>query len=115
MTEGVDIPPALFDLLQEIARRGGTSYYREIAHLLGIDTGDPYFGARVGRVLDELNHAEHAAGRPLLSAVVIAKATGMPGEGFFTCARDLRRYTGRDDLAYWVDELRRVHHYWSHH
>jgi hypothetical protein len=90
-------------------------YYIEIAPLLGIDTGDPYFGARVGRVLDEANHAEHAAGRPLLSAVVIAKDTGMPGEGFFTCARNLRRYAGRDDLAYWVEELRRVHDYWSAH
>ena len=39
----------------------------------------------------------------------------MPGEGFFTFARNLRLYTGRDDLAYWVEELRRVHAYWSEH
>ncbi len=26
---------------------------------------------------------------------------------------NLRLYTGRDDLAYWVEELRRVHDYWS--
>lgn len=115
MEEGPHIAPALYDRLHEIARQGDMVYYSEIAPLLGIDTGDPYFGARVGRVLDEVNHAEHAAGRPLLSAVVIAKDTGMPGEGFFTCARDLRRYAGRDDLAYWVEELRRVHDYWSKH
>jgi hypothetical protein len=115
MAENVDIPLALFERLQEIARQGGTVYYSEVAPLLGIDTGDPYFGARVGRVLDEMNYAEHAAGRPLLSAVVIAKDTGMPGEGFFTCARNLRRYAEGDDLAYWVEELQRVHDYWSRH
>jgi hypothetical protein len=115
MTADADIPPALQDRLQKIARQGGTAYYSDIAPLLGIDTGDPYFGVRIGRILDEVNHAEHAAGRPLLSAIVIAKETGMPGEGFFTCARDLRRYTGRDDLAYWVEELRRVHDYWVAH
>jgi hypothetical protein len=115
MSDGVDIPPALHDRLQEIARRGGTTYYSELAPLLGIDTSDPYFGVRIGRLLDGVNYAEHAAGRPLLSAVVIAKESGMPGEGFFTFARNLRLYTGRDDLAYWVEELRRVHAYWSEH
>ena len=113
MTERVDIPPALYDRLHQTARQRGTAFYSEIAPLLAIYTGDPYFGARVGRVLDDVNRAEHAAGRPLLSAVVIAKDTGMPGEGFFTCARNLKRYAGRDDLAYWVEELRRVHDYWS--
>jgi hypothetical protein len=115
MAQKVDISPALYDRLHEIAPQGGTVYYSEVAPLIGIDTGDPYFGARVGRVLDEMNHAERAAGRPLLSAVVIAKETGKPGEGFFTCARELKRYAGRDDLAYWVQELRRVHDYWSAH
>jgi hypothetical protein len=115
MSDGIGIPLALHDRLQEIARQGGTTYYSELAPLLGIDTSDPHFGVRIGRILDEVNYAEHAAGRPLLSAVVIAKETGMPGEGFFTCARDLGRYTGRDDLAYWVEELRRVHDYWSEH
>ena len=115
MAEHAGIPSRLFEQLQKIARERDTAYYSEIAPLIGIDTGDPYFGARVGRVLDEVNHSEQAAGRPLLSAVVIAKETGMPGEGFFTCARNLRRYAGRDDLAYWVEELRRVHTYWSGH
>jgi hypothetical protein len=115
MAENIDIPPALLERLQQIARERETVYYSEIAPVLGIDTGDPYFGVRIGRILDEVNHAEHAAGRPLLSAVVIAKETGMPGEGFFTCARDLRRYSVRDDLAYWVEELQRVHDYWSEH
>jgi hypothetical protein len=115
MSDGVDFPPELYDRLQEIARRGGTANYSELAPLLGIDTGNPYFGVRIGQLLDEVNYTEHAAGRPLLSAAVIAKESGMPGAGFFTCARNLRRYTGSDDLAYWVEELRRVHDYWSEH
>ncbi len=111
MVEEVDIPPALHDRLHETARKRGMAYYSETAPLIGID--DPYFGVRIGRLLDAVNYAEHAAGRPLLSAVVIAKESGMPGEGFFTCARSLRRFAERDNLMYWAEELRRVHDYWS--
>ncbi|MGH8009989.1 MAG: hypothetical protein ACREQ3_23590, partial [Candidatus Binatia bacterium] len=88
-------------------------FYGEIAPLASIDTENPHFAALVGRLLDEINHAESAEGRPLLSAVVIGKDSNMPGSGFFACARDLRRYSGRDDLAFWLAELRRVHDYWS--
>ena len=115
MAEEIEIPPALYDRLRQLARQGSTAYYIDIAHLLGIDTRGPAFGAQVGRLLDAVNRAEHAAGRPLLSAVVIAKKTGMPGKGFFTGARDLGVYTGHDDRAYWQEELRRVHDYWSTH
>jgi len=33
----------------------------------------------------------------------------MPGQRFFTLARHLDRYTGKDDLAFFVMELKRVH------
>jgi hypothetical protein len=115
MTEEVAIPPTLYDQLRELARHCETAYYSDIAHLLGIDTRGPAFGAQVGRLLDAVNRAEHAAGRPLLSAVVIAKQTGMPGNGFFTGARALGVHTGHDDRAYWQEELRRVCEYWSRH
>ena len=115
MAEVVDIPLELYTRLHEIAREGGTVYYSEMAPLISIATDNPYFGVRIGRLLDEVNHAEHSAGRSLLPAVVIAKESGMPGEGFFTCARNLKCYSGRDDLAYWVEELRRVHDYLSAH
>src|SRR4051794_12170147 len=115
MTEEIDIPPMLYDRLRELAREGSTAYYGDIARLLGMDIGSPHVRAQIGKMLDAVNRAEHAAGRPLLSAVVIAKKPRMPGPGFFTGARTLGQYTGQDDRAYWVEELRRVHDYWSEH
>ena len=107
------IPQAVYERLRGVARAQGTASYTEIAQLAGIDTDNPHFGALVGRLLDDVNRAEQAAGRPLLSAVVIGKDSNLPGAGFFECARDLRLYSGNDDLAYWMQELKRVHDYWS--
>ena len=115
---GPAIPPALFDRLRQVARARDTVFYSEIAPTVGIDTGNPNFAALVGHILDEVNRVEFAQGRPLLSAIVISKENNMPGRGFFECARDLGRYSGKGDLehlGFWVEELRRVHDYWSRH
>jgi hypothetical protein len=113
-----DDSPALFDRLRQVARARDTEFYSEIAPTVGIDTENPHFGALVGRILDEINRIEFRQGRPLLSAIVISKENNMPGRGFFECARDLGRYSGKGDLehlGFWVEELRRVHDYWSRH
>lgn len=88
-------------------------YYGQIANPTDVDTANPHSGSLVGRLLDEVNRRECAVGRPMLSAVVIGKETTMPDSGGFLCARDLRKYSGRDALAFWLEELRRVHDYWS--
>lgn len=109
------VSQAVYEKLQEKARSRGITSYKEIALLTGIDTSDRHFAIRVGELLDQVNHAEYAAGRPLLSAVVMGQDSDMPGEGFFGCASRLGRYSGGDKLAYWLDELNRVYGYWSHH
>jgi hypothetical protein len=90
-------------------------FYSELAPIVGIDTENPHFGALIGRILDDVNRIEFDQGRPLLSAIAISKDGNMPGHGFFECARELRRYAGKDNLGFWVEELRRVHDYWSRH
>lgn len=112
------VPQALMDRLQAVARTGGTTTYSDVAPYAGIDIGNPHFGSPLGLILDEVNRVEYRQGRPLLSAVVILKDGNMPGRGFFECARELRRYSGKGDLehlGFWVEELRRVHDYWSRH
>lgn len=113
MTAPAGISDGLYARLQSIAREQLTATYSEVAPTAGVDTANPHFAAVLGTRLDEINRMEAENGRPLISAVVIGKETGMPGQGFFTCARDLRRYSGKDDLAYWLTELRQVYDYWS--
>jgi hypothetical protein len=46
--------------------------------------------AKIGPFLGQISVAEHKAGRPLLSAVVIRKQTKIPGDGFYKVCRYLR-------------------------
>jgi hypothetical protein len=115
MPNAIDVPEALYDKLCEVARANRTITYRAIAPQAEVDPGHEFFATLVGHKLDEVNRLEHAAGRRLLSAVVIGEETGMPGSGFFVCARELGVYSGKDDLAFWISELKRVHDYWSRH
>ncbi len=115
MTVPAGVPEELYTRLQAVAREQRTAAYSEVAPVAGVDTANPHFAAVLGAMLDEINRVEAGNGRPLISAVVIGKETGMPGQGFFKCARDLRRYDGKDDLAYWLTELRQVFDYWSRH
>lgn len=109
------IPEALMEKLRATARLQDVTYYSDIAPLLGIDIGNEYFGALVGRVLDRVNRREFAENRPLLSAVVVSKETGSPGRGYYGCAKDIRRHTGKSDEAAWLDELKSVYSYWAKH
>lgn len=116
MAHAAEVPQALYDKLRELAREpDGTITYWDIAPFAEVDRNHEHFAVLVGLKLDEVNRIEHAAKRPLISAVVIGKENNMPGAGFFVCARELGVYAGKDDLAFWVSELKRVHDYWSQH
>jgi hypothetical protein len=109
------IPQALVDRLREVARDQDLTTYGEVAPYGGIDSRQPHFDAVIGRLLDDVNRAEIEEQRPMLSAVVINKDTSMPWAGFFNCARELRGYSGNDDLAFWAEEVKRVYAYWTRH
>jgi hypothetical protein len=64
-------------------------------------------------MLDEVSEAEDAAGRGMLTVLVVHKAGDMqPGPGFFDLAKRLGRNTS-DIVKCWVEELKKVHAYWS--
>lgn len=74
MLNGGGIPQSLYDMLREVEReRGRTISYWELAPVAGIDRNNPHYAPLVGRLLDEINRAENAANRPLLSAIVCGK------------------------------------------
>jgi len=103
---------ALLGRLRNEASRRKTVYYYEIADVAGLSVDDPYFDIRIGEKLDEVNRFEHAEDRPLLSAIVISKESGRPGEGFFTCAQELGVYAGEDRDQFWASALKQVHDRW---
>ena len=105
----------IYQEIAKVAKSGGTTYYSDIAPLVGLDMGSHPDRNRISNILDEISRNEHANGKPLLSAVVISKARKLPGQGFFTLAQNLYLYDGNPDseLEFWVQELRRVHAHWT--
>lgn len=105
---------AVYDRLVKAARAREFVHYAELAEMLNIDRDNPHFGAQVGKVLGQISEDEVAAGRPMISAIVVSKDTMLPGYGFFTLGQELRQTEpGEDDLAFAVRQIRRVHDHWS--
>jgi len=104
----------IYDVLKEIARAKDIITYIELAHRVGLPTpsaiGDAFPGF-IGEVRGEISANEVGKGRPMISAIVVNKDTGMPGQGFYNLARNLGRYRGNDEQT-WVDEVKAVYKFW---
>ena len=104
---------AIYEELIRVARARVYVNYLDIAPLAGLNMALPQDRIELGNILDDISLAEHNAGRPLLSAVVIRIDKNMPGNGFFVLARSLGLHGGGDNLLYWLAELKRVHDHWA--
>jgi molybdopterin synthase catalytic subunit len=99
-------------VLVERAKVRGMIPYSELAgkiQAIHLEAHDQRLFDLIGQVSSE----EDAAGRGMLSVIVVHKSGDMqPGPGFFELAKQLGRDTS-DILRCWVDELKRVHAVWS--
>ncbi len=102
----------IYQKLLAVARSQRVTTYQEIAPLAGLDMSNQADRNEIGRLLGEISTVEHQLGHPLLSAVVILKEHNIPGDGFFTLARELHVHDGNDDFLFFIQELRRVHDFW---
>lgn len=106
------------EILTEVASRPGagrkrnTTFYSE----LNEDLEEPFdLGSWRGRkgiavLLAEVSKQSHADRGRMLSAVVLSKSGGMPGQGFFELAREQGWMThGVRDVDFFIEELRLVH------
>ena len=93
--------------LIEVARQRNLMTYSDAARLVGLPA------VSVGPlVLDRINKREHTEGRPLLSALVVSKSTGIPGKGFYEIASSLGLYNDEEHCKYWRQEVQRVYAAW---
>jgi hypothetical protein len=98
-------------MIERAKVRGMISYSDLVRHIHTIQL-EPH-DIRLSHLLGQISSEEDAAGRGMLTVLVVHKAEDMePGDGFY----ELARFLGRDisDLTKcWVDELHRVHAVWS--
>ncbi len=98
-------------ILVERASLRGMIPYSDLVSRIGTIPLEPDSFA-LAHMLGEISEEEDAAGRGMLSVIVVHKDGDMqPGPGFFQLAKKLGRETS-DKTTLWVEELRRVHGYW---
>ncbi len=102
--------------LESVAKRRILITYQELANALQILP--PHSIHRVTEALERLMEEDAAADRPFIAALAISKARGgLPGPGFFDCARRLGRFAGdldgQDARTFHTTELNAVFACWS--
>ncbi len=102
------------NILQEVAkgnRKNRFITYKELMH----EMGGPG-RAHIAEVLDEVSCAEHAAGRPLITALVIHKGIdSRPGYGFWYISvlpNSIKNASEYDKIAFWQKECEKLWSYW---
>jgi hypothetical protein len=98
-------------LIDRARVRGMIPYSQLVTGMRSIqlEANDP----RLFHMLGEISTEEDAAGRGMLSVIVVRKNGDMqPGPGFFELARSLGRDTS-DILKCWIAELDKVHSVWG--
>ncbi len=109
----MDIQDLVLDRLIELAYAGKTISYNELAAIVGLDVEKAEDRRVLVRILAEIGYSENAAGRPLITAVVVRPEIRYPGTGFFIQARELGFNTFEDDRSYYEYELKKVYAFWS--
>lgn len=96
-------------LLVEVATRGETITYTELAKRAGLTWDHKNSNDRklIGQLLGEVSVQEYSRGRPLLTAVVVRKGEDLPGPGFWGL-QDFPQTT-----EFCETEQRRVHDFWA--
>jgi len=106
----------LYDLVYakvaSTANNGGPPiFYKEVYEMMGLKPGNNA-AKQAGHILGEISEDAHQVGKPMLSAIVVNKAKGFPGPGFFVLAKALGKLhqnaTGEQEIEFWKHERDKV-------
>jgi hypothetical protein len=105
---------ALREAVIEVARGPGENVttYTDLARRLGLELGDDAQRHMLTVLLGELSRAEVAAGRPMLSSIVVQYEGGTPGSGFFGLGRELGLIRDGEDADLFA--FRQMRATWNH-
>lgn len=95
--------PSVREQLEKLARRRELVSYRE----LGVPRNV------IGHTLAAIAEEEHAAGRPILSAIAVQKGSKRPGKGFWMLPMIVDPGAESQRTKAWVAERDRVWDFWS--
>jgi hypothetical protein len=94
------------DILFGVAMAGGTIGYGPLARR--VETQPNFLSPQ----LEQVSRRATDRGEPMWSALVVAKETGQPNEGFYSMAKRLRpEYQSLGDEVLWQQELERCYEF----
>ncbi len=101
--------------LIEAAKGKAVIHYENIAQIMNLPSSGNYMAREVGEMLGIISALEHFFGRPMLSAVVVRKDTGEPGDGFFELAESLGKFNPASQArsSFWRQEVQDVYNTWQ--
>ena len=105
-----------YSALINTARIGGMLTYEGVARLTGLPKRGAAMANAVGHLVGEISEDEVNRKRPMLSALVVEKNTGLTGRGFFKLATDLNQFDGTSKSemkVFLAKEKRRLYELWS--
>ena len=114
----MEINQRIYERLKEVARTGDLVCYSDIAPLADLDMDSQADRTKIGEILGSISMFENELKHPMLSAIVVHKEDGLPGEGFFNLARSLglhHHHSEFKDMEFFVNEVNKVHGYWKTH
>jgi hypothetical protein len=76
---------------------------------------EPQDRIEIGRILGEISEYEYKHNRPLLSAIVLSKGSGVEGNGFYKLCENLGitnnwKLLRENDFS--IKEIRKAHDFW---
>lgn len=87
-------------------QKGNLIFYSDLSKQISSITIEPHSYA-MDYLLDQISKEEDAAGRGILTALVVLKDEGVPASGFWASAAEIGRDV-RDKIACWSNEVARV-------
>lgn len=107
----------IYNRLIETARKKGLITYSELAQPLGLDMEIEKDRKTLSEYLEEIACHEHAAGRPMLTAIVVHKGgDNNPCEGFYSIVRTLGLFDANrnpfERLTFWTRQIHEVSNSW---
>lgn len=109
----ISMHQSIYDRLVAVARARKQITYADLGNVADVDVSQPGQLERLVRILDEIALQEIKAGRPLLPIVVMRADIQMPSKGLFKFAAKHGLMKGKDEMAFYAAELKRVYDLWS--
>ncbi len=105
----------IYARLTEAAKEKKFVNYGDLSAAISLSLTDAAGVNALNKILEEIADNELANGRPLLAAIIVNENSNMPGAGLFSYAkrRGLMKPKDKDNLAFFLQEAKKVHDYWA--